>query len=80
MRVSQQLLAILLLFNAAISPAQEEELLPLELLGFIADFSDGDDWVDPENLEGLFSNSVNNSEKTEEVTNGNSETRDENGE
>lgn len=76
MRVSQQLLAILLLFNATISPAQEEELPPLELLGFIADFSDENGWVDPENLEGLFKDS----EKVEEATQGNSEKEDEHGE
>jgi hypothetical protein len=80
MRVSQQLLAILLLFYAAISPAQEEELPPLELLGFIADFSDGNDWVDPENLEGLFNDNVDNSEQPQEVTEGNSEKQDEHGE
>jgi len=76
MRVSQKLLAILLLFNATISLAQEEEPPPLELLGFIADFSDDNGWVDPENLEGLF----NDIESKDDATEGNNEKQDEQGE
>ena len=32
----------------------EEKLPPLELLGFLADFSDESGWVDPAELDGMF--------------------------
>jgi hypothetical protein len=41
-------------FSAHVA-AQEDELPPLELLGFIADFSDEEEgWVDPQEIEGIF--------------------------
>ena len=73
MRASQQLLAMLLLFNTAVSSAQKQELPPLELLGFIADFSDGNSWMDPENLEGLF----NDVKEVENIKEQNDEKQDE---
>jgi len=41
--------------SAGGKPSAEGELPALELLGFIADFSDDDEgWVDPQELEELF--------------------------
>jgi len=41
--------------SAGEEPSAEGELPALELLGFIADFSDDDEgWVDPQELEELF--------------------------
>ena len=41
--------------SAEREPSEQEELPALELLGFIADFSDDDEgWVDPQELEELF--------------------------
>jgi hypothetical protein len=57
MRVRHVLLSVCILLLSQIATATEEEdLPPLELLGFIADFSDEDEgWVDPQELEELFS-------------------------
>jgi hypothetical protein len=56
MRVRYVLLSLCLSLLTQIAAATEEEELPaLELLGFIADFSDDDEgWVDPQELEELF--------------------------
>ena len=54
MRVRQLVLACSLTFTISINAAEEEELPPLELLGFIADFSSEEEaWVDPQQLEEL---------------------------
>ena len=57
MRVRYVLLILCLSILTQIAAATEEEELPeLELLGFIADFSDDEEgWVDPQQLEELFS-------------------------
>ncbi len=59
MRVRQWILACCLTLNASTFPglatAEEEELPGLELLGFIADFSDEEEgWLDPQEIEGIF--------------------------
>jgi hypothetical protein len=67
MRASQQFLALLILLTTTFASAQSEEELPtLELLGFIADFSDADGWVDPQNLEGLLSRNNGKEKKSVE--------------
>ncbi|MCY4426185.1 MAG: hypothetical protein OXC05_04035 [Halieaceae bacterium] len=54
MRVRHLALACSLTFTISINAAEEEELPPLELLGFIADFSSEEEgWVDPQQLEEL---------------------------
>ena len=54
MRVRQLVLACSLTFTISINAAEEEELPPLELLGFIADFSSEEEgWVDPQQLQEL---------------------------
>ncbi len=57
MRVRYVLLSLCLSILTQIAAATEAEELPeLELLGFIADFSDDEEgWVDPQQLEELFS-------------------------
>ena len=57
MRVRHVLLLLCLsLLAHAATAAEEEELPALELLGFIADFSDDEaGWVDPQELEELTS-------------------------
>ncbi len=52
MRVRQLVIATSLLVSASINATGEEELPPLELLGFIADFSnEREGWVDSGLLE-----------------------------
>ena len=49
-------LCVSLLSQPATAGEEEDELPPLELLGFIADFSDDEEgWTDPETIEDLFS-------------------------
>ncbi len=57
MRVRYALLSLCLSQLTQIAAASEAaELPPLELLGYIADFSDDEEgWVDPQELEELFS-------------------------
>ena len=57
MRASFFLLVLCVsLFNQPTLADDEEDLPALELLGFIADFSDEDEgWTDPESVENLFS-------------------------
>ena len=57
MRVRHVLLLLCLsLLAHAATAAEEEELPALELLGYIADFSDDEEgWVDPQELDELFS-------------------------
>ena len=57
MRARYVLLSLCLSLLTQNAAATEEEELPeLELLGFIADFSDDEEgWVDPQQLEELFS-------------------------
>ena len=57
MRVRYVLLSLFIsLLTHAAAATEEEELPALELLGFIADFSDENEgWVDPQELEELFS-------------------------
>ncbi len=57
MQVRAVLLGLCISLLAQIATAtEEEELPPLELLGFLADFSDDEEgWVDPQELEELFS-------------------------
>jgi hypothetical protein len=49
-------ICVSLLCQTAKADEQEDELPPLELLGYIADFSDGEEgWTDPESIDDLFS-------------------------
>ena len=46
---------------------EEDDLPPLELLGFIADFSDDEEgWTDPETIEDLFSTDESGSQTGDE--------------
>lgn len=59
MRARQWILACCLTLHTSTFPglatAEEEELPGLELLGFIADFSDEEEgWLDPQEIEGIF--------------------------
>ena len=59
MRARQWILACCLTLTtstfSALTSAEEDALPPLELLGFIADFSDEEEgWVDPQEIEGIF--------------------------
>ena len=56
-------LCVCLLTPPVTADEEEDELPPLELLGFIADFSDDEEgWTDPETIEDLFSLNGNKGE------------------
>jgi hypothetical protein len=49
-------ISLIIVTHAAANDEEDENLPPLELLGFIADFSDEDEgWTDPEVVEDMFS-------------------------
>ncbi len=67
MRARELTLALCLFLTTSTITAKEEEIPPLELLGFIADFSDEEDgWVDPGEIEGLFNLESTDENSTDE--------------